>query len=146
MANRQVVPFHAEHLLQIQYRDEGRLETIATAAVKEMCGPAFTAIVDDEIIACAGVVIAWPGVGAAWAVLSPAVEKHGLWITRSVRRMLDVIIRGSNLHRLEMVVLADNERNYRWAHTLGFHLEDCGLALKYTAKQSAVFRFERITR
>lgn len=141
---RTVVPFKAEHLLQIQHRDEGWLETISTAAVKEMCGPAFTAIVNDEVIACAGVVIAWPGVGVAWAVLSPTIEKHGLWITRSVRRMLNVIIRGSYLHRVEMVVLANSERNYRWARALGFHVEDCGIAMAYTAKRSAVYRFERI--
>ena len=138
-----LVPFKAEHLLMLVHRDAGYLESARDAVDKERRGPAFTAIYDNRIIACSGVILLWPGVGAAWAVFTSDVVKHRIWVTRTIRRTLNDIIRVYKLHRVELVALEDNDVNIAWAQSLGFAREN-GCATAYTVNKKNVIRMELV--
>lgn len=106
-------------------------------------GPAFTAWVYDRPIGCAGVVLAWHGVGMAWMTVSDEIADHGLWLTRITRAFLRDIIRANQLHRLEAVALDDNVRNQHWLTVIGFTREG-GTAHQFLSDRRSVQRFELV--
>lgn len=144
MINPVLVPYKAAHLMSFEDRDKWTVNSWQIALGRET-GPAFTGMVDDQIIGCAGVMLPWPGMGIAWVTVSPvAVLYHGYWMTRSCRRVLNDVVRAFNLHRLEAVALADSDTNQRWLELLGFVRED-GRATAYLPDKRDVIRYERIT-
>jgi len=69
-----IVPYKPEHLLSMVLQPsqeylKGYITPEVAAAVSEH--DAFSAIVDDEVLGCAGVIKAWEGRGVAWTYLSP---------------------------------------------------------------------------
>jgi hypothetical protein len=140
MVNLKLIPFKAEHLAIFIHRDSDYMESVQNMLDKERRGPAFTAVCDDMIVGCAGVIIQWPGVGVAWAVFSQNIFKYPIWVTRNVRVALRDFIRAYQLHRVEMVVLP---QHVRWAEALGFSREN-GLARCYTVAQQDVIRYELV--
>lgn len=136
-----VIPFKATHLLSFVNRDTDMLVYMRDATRKELAGPAYTGVYNDKVIGCAGVMLLWPGVGEAWVALDKDIEKHGLWMTRVIKHIFRDIIVGCRLHRVEAVVLADNDRNLKWIRTLGFGREN-GTARQYTSDKKDVVRFE----
>ncbi len=144
MSEPHLIPFRAEHLVRFLNRDGPLDEQLWLLVQKESRGPAWTVMVDDRIIACGGVVIIWKGVGAAWIVFSETMPTHGLWMTRMTKRVLEDAVRIYNLHRLETMVEASNERYRRWVKVLGFTPEN-GVARAYTTDKKDTTRFERIT-
>lgn len=133
-----LIPFKAEHLIGLTNRDTN-IEPIDF--VQRENGPAFTAIVDGKIIGCCGIIIQWQGMGSAWAIFTDRVAMYPMFMTRMIRRGLRDIIKAYDLHRVELVALADNERNQRWAELLGFSPEN-GKAHKYTPTKRDVIRYE----
>ncbi len=125
------------------HRNAADEEEVWMAIQKEKRGPAFTAVADDRIFACAGVFILWRGVAVGWAVLSPEMPKYGIWLTRTIKRVLDDAIRVYKLHRLETMVEANNDQYRRWVKVLGFTPEN-GVARAYTADKKDNIRYERI--
>jgi len=123
-----VVPFRMIHLEQLN-----------APHGDNYAGPAFTAMVDDQPIACAGVILLWPGVGHAWVVVGD-IKGYGLWITRTVKHMLRDIIRGCDLHRVEAIVLADAKEHHKWVKLFGFEPE--GVAHEFTATRLDAVRYE----
>ena len=136
-----LVPFKADHLATLVNRDTAQRDPWTLAVEKQQSGPAMTGMLDDLVLGCAGVILPWPGMGLAWMVLGEKVGNHGIWMTKMVRRFLDDVIRCHSLHRLEAVVLADNERNQRWIERLGFTREN-GCARAYTQDQRDAIRYE----
>jgi len=114
------------------------------AIEREMKGPAFTAMVGEQVLGCAGIMVSWKGMGTAWVVLSDDAATHGVWITRMVRAFMGDIIKSLELRRVEAVVLADSPRNLRWIRYLGFTPEN-SIAQMYTQDGRDVVRFELIT-
>jgi len=135
-----VVPFRAEHMLAIVPREPFDDQTIDDAWRKEREGPAFTVIVNDKPIACAGVMLVRPGVGYAWTVFSHDFLNYRLYVTRSLRRALRDIVKGCALHRVEAQTLEDNYVNRKWLEHLGFEVE--GIAHDYTSDRRNVVRYE----
>lgn len=133
-----LVPFRAEHMLRITNRD-GR-QFVGTLVDIERRSVAYTAIKDGRIIGCAGITLMWEGVATAWTVMGPDAHKYMFWATKMTRRFIRDTIKAYNLHRLEMVALADNDRNRRWAKFLGFQEES--LARCYTSDQRDMIRYE----
>lgn len=140
-----LVPFRADHLLTVTNRDTARQESLKMMIEKEQNGPAFTGVLGETILGCAGIVIPWSGVGFAWMVLSENIGAHSFWMTRMVKRFLHDMVRCYSLHRLEAIVLAENERNQRWIERLGFSREN-GAARHYTSDRKDIIRYERIGR
>lgn len=102
---------------------------------------AYTAMVDGEIIACAGVVKLWPGVGEAWMMVSGVVEKYPVFFHRTVKRILNRIQEKYQLHRIQGTVRADFEKGHHWIETLGFRCE--GLQRMFGADRADHYRYAR---
>lgn len=127
-----LMPFRAEHILAFSHREPVGLDQwggVMQAVKKETMGPAFTATVGETYLGSAGIAILWAGVGEAWMILAPEVEKHGIWLTRTVRRVFEDIREAFNLRRVQATVRVDSPRNQRWIDLLGFKEE--GTMLKY---------------
>ena len=138
-----LIPFRAEHLLAFVNRD-GEANFARGALDKERRGPAFTAILDNRILGCAGVQLMWAGFGIAWAVFSKEMFDFPLWTTRTVRNCLRDIINAFELHRVEVVVLVDHNVNIAWATALGFRRENNGIARSYTPHRDDTIRYELV--
>ena len=118
-----IVPFEAAHLrlmmvqpAQVQtlgFVKESDLEMI------EKKTQAFTAIADDEILACAGVIEYYPGRGEGWSYLSANIKHHMVPVVRAIK----TYIQDSNVRRIEITVDADFEQGHRMAKLLGLELE-----------------------
>lgn len=137
-------PFRPSDLDALQNRDGEQGATKAMAHEQATGGPAFTAVVGDRVIGCAGIVLPWSGIGMAWMAIEPDLGERGLWLTRTVRRVLDDTQRACCLHRIEAVALADFEVNQRWLESLGFHVERDGRARQYLSGGQDVIRYERV--
>ena len=86
-------------------------------------GVAFTGVVDGEILACAGVVILWPGMGEAWALVTPRIKDHKFFFHRTTLQYLDLIAQENHLDRIQANVQKDFGAGHRWAMSLGFRPE-----------------------
>lgn len=117
-----VVPFRREHLREmvIQQRQQG-MESWLTEDIYDAMEAAssFTGTDGDEVLACAGVFEVTPGRALAWAYISDDVGRRMVYVTRAVRRYLDM----SPYRRIEMDVDCEFEAAHRWAELLGFTLE-----------------------
>lgn len=117
-----VVPYKPEHLVSMVLQPSQQyLQRYITPEVAESVAhhQAFSGLVGDEVVGCAGVIKVWEGRGIAWAYLSHRSGPHMVAITRAVKRFLDVC----GLRRVEMAVDLEFEDGHRWANMLGFRLE-----------------------
>ena len=122
MANPLLIPFEPFHLGKFINRDTGMSDDMSTAHIFSN-GPAYTAVVDDRIIGCAGVIILGYGIGVGWMTLSKEVEDHQFWLAKIVKKILRDIIRSFSLRQIESFILTDNDKNQLWAAFLGFQTE-----------------------
>lgn len=110
------------------------------AAQVEAMGRGYTGRLDDgTLCACAGIVVPWPGLGMAWAVVSPVGTRHPVGVHRAVLWGLHYLARDMGLRRVETTVRADFPRGRRWAQALGFQEES--LMPKYGADGSDHLRY-----
>lgn len=80
---------------------------------------AWTATLDGEVLACAGVVRGWQGFGIAWVVITPeARDRHALVLARMLMRHFPDALRG--LRRLEADVLEGQAVSEGLVERLGF--------------------------
>lgn len=143
MTSPRLIAFRPEHLLAFRNRDTWTPIAWSLAQEKASGPIAFTAVADEGILGCAGLMIPWPGVGLAWMDLAEAVCRYPVWMTRIVRQVLDDATRSYGLHRIEAVVRVDNVRNQRWIEALGFVREN-GCARAYTPDRVDGLRYERV--
>jgi len=116
-----VVPFEPEHVerLQLQYAQLSALDVLAKpgyAASLKKAGPAFSAMVDDEIIASLGVIPQWTNRAVAWGLVGEKANRHLLAVHRAVTRFLDM----TEYRRIETSVATQFAEGHRWARMLGF--------------------------
>ena len=115
-----IVPFDVAHLQRLEIQDAQCIpKDQFQEALAAPFGQAWTGMVDDVPMACAGLVNVWEGRAYAWALLG----KHsGPWMTKITK----AIKRGLNsapFNRIEMAVDSGFEAGQRWAVILGFKLE-----------------------
>lgn len=138
----QIVPFKAEHLfaLRLQPAQAAYLSefTPTYAHALEQVGGSFTALVDGQPIACAGLVEQWRGRALAWALLSQVGPHRFVRITRAVRRALEL----SSYTRIEAQVDAGFAEAITWAELLGFRAES--VMAKFTPEGRDAFMYVRI--
>jgi hypothetical protein len=123
MAERRVIPFHVEHYLEAT---KGIAVLGDPAKIGENLGgsgPAWTGMIGEAVGGCAGVMILNPGVGEAWAVLTPLGLAHMRFMHRAVRDGLKTIIAEHDLRRVQARVIADFYPGRLWAAHLGFKEE-----------------------
>lgn len=103
------------------------LEELALAYIAH--GPAFAALLDGQVAACAGVWINGSQ-GESWALVNHALARRvPLGLTRAVRRMLDRITRDFSLAQIICTVHPDNAMGARWAGACGFAATGEGVEL-----------------
>lgn len=108
-----------------------------TLAIKPESNRSFT------IIACAGIIELWPGVGEAWALVSALVEKYPLCFHRAIKHGLRNIQNAHHFHRIQLTVKVDSPTNYfNWVHILGFQWE--GLQRMFGPDRNDHYRYARI--
>lgn len=138
-----LVTYKAEHLLMLTHRDGEYEESIKSAIQKEY-GIAWTAMLEYEVIGCAGMLFTGTGIGSLWACFSPKIADHSFWIHRICKNYIRDLKRAYKLRRVEFVAIGDIARNNDWALALGFCREENGVARKFTAKGQDVVRYEWI--
>ena len=121
-------PYQPEDYLAITRREfdeitfKNRSNPDATA--RELAkGMAFTGVNEGGIIACGGVLPIWKGVGEAWAVTSPLVQKYPLVFAKTMRSKLIEIIIANSFERVQTIVDAEFRVSQRWLERMGFKYE-----------------------
>lgn len=110
-------PWHL-HWLTLQ-PTQAHLQAMLTDAHGEAiqkAGPAYSAFVGYDVIACAGIIQMWPGRAQVWSLLSDQMPLYARDIHRAVRNYL----RAYQVRRLECIVDPRHEAAVRWAEHLGF--------------------------
>lgn len=113
-----------------------RLEVYSSA------GPCYTLIVDEQMVASAGMVIHWPGMAELWAITTPLVEDYPLTFHRVVRDGLDKQITEHGLHRVECTVLTNHKVSVKWLTKMGFDIE--GIRRKYDPYKNDYFLMAKV--
>lgn len=88
-----VVKFSVEDAIRI-----GGIELADAARLNQISGPAYSAFLNDKLVACGGVRIV--GVGEAWALYSPEALKHKIKLLKHSRIWLDNMTRNESLWRI----------------------------------------------
>jgi hypothetical protein len=117
-----VVPFRAEHLARLGEQEEQAwaLPLLTPERAKSLeSTKAFTGMVDDEVLICAGVIRVWEGRYLAWAYPGPRARRR--W--KSIHRRVKEFLRDLDARRIEANVDCDFAAARRWAEALGFKVE-----------------------
>lgn len=135
----EIIKFVPEHLTMIdpqpwQKRPENAL------AMQDATGHAWTAMVNDKTMACAGVVELWPGRAFAWALIDKDAGRHMIGITRAVKNTLAWL----PYRRIEMAVIAGFDEGMRWAEMLGFKLETPEPMPLYFPGGESAYQFSKV--
>jgi hypothetical protein len=104
-------------------------------------GPAFTIVAGDEIMACGGVVKFWEGVGEAWMMGSPLIERYKISFAKRAARLLNWVANDLHLVRLQTVVDAEHTVARTWVERMGFINE--GTMKRYLAGRDFI-RYARL--
>lgn len=119
----EIVRFKAEHMKEIVEQESQRyLQKYITeehALLMEKQKYSYTAIIDNRIVACAGVVEYWKDRGEMWIILDQNCKKEFLKIHNAVKRFLHIC----PIKRIEAVVDYSFDAAHRWMDLLGFRLE-----------------------
>lgn len=132
MGNR-IEEFSVDHLKTINKDYLAALglrdDWMEKATAFRMFGPCYSAFNGDDLVACAGVNILWPGVGEAWMVSTPNIFANKKFLHKSVKDILQRIINNHSLFRVQATVLFGFEKGRIWVERLGFKRE--GVMKKY---------------
>ena len=79
-------------------------------------GQAFTGLVGDRVIGCAGCIEQWEGRAIAWALVSKDAGRHMV----SVHRAVAGFIAQAPWRRIETTVDSSFDAGHRWMELLGF--------------------------
>lgn len=83
-------------------------------------GPGYTILVDDEIIACAGIRIFWEGVGEVWAIMSNDSSKYLRLILEEFGKRLEFTIQELKMRWVQVSLNKNNEKGIHFAQHYGF--------------------------
>lgn len=135
-----IVPLEPSHLQAIRVQPAQAAEYAHADALASPTGMGWTALVDGEPVACAGLVEVWEGRAYAWAILSDNAGPYMLPLTREIRSKLDA----APFRRIEMAVDADFDAGARWAEMLGFRCETPAPMAAYLPNGRAAYLYARV--
>lgn len=78
---------------------------------------------DGEILAAGGVAVRWPGLGYAWALVSPLGRRYPTYVHRTIYWGLRDFAVLLKLRRVECEAHADFLDGHAWLERLGFEFE-----------------------
>jgi hypothetical protein len=125
MEKPQIIKFEIEHLKAIDWREDPDRAHVAhiedgIALMRTRPYTAFSGVAGGKLLGAAGVIDCGYGVGYAWVVVAPEIERHKLWFHRAVRQYLRAILRTNGYRRLQAEALKCSKRNREWLEVLGF--------------------------
>jgi RimJ/RimL family protein N-acetyltransferase len=119
--NLSVTDFAVEHLLTFQPNETQ--ESPESIAERSLGMLARSLVLDGDVVAAAGVLEKWPGVGEAWVWLDQDVVDHHAWsFARTVKYEL-LPIADKKFGRIWAPVDVGNEKAIRFIQWLEFELE-----------------------
>jgi hypothetical protein len=83
----------------------------------------LTLLRDKKPIAFVGLMTYWPGVAEVWSLTSEAVKECPLAFHKAVLGIIESHWESMGLHRMQMVVKAEDTDALRWANSLLFEPE-----------------------
>ena len=103
---------------------------------------AFTGLINDKVIAAAGMKRIWGNVAEGWFIAKNDVWNYPITIAKAVKQNIDYLATSNNIKRLQTAVRSDFGIGIRFAKWLGFTNE--GLMKYYGFDGSDHYRFARI--
>jgi RimJ/RimL family protein N-acetyltransferase len=103
---------------------------------------AFTGLINDKVIAAAGMKRIWGNVAEGWFIAKNDVWNYPITIAKAVKQNIDYLATSNNIKRLQTAVRTDFGIGIRFAKWLGFTNE--GLMKSYGFDGSDHYRFARI--
>jgi hypothetical protein len=126
-----LIPYKKEHgrfILANNFRDTEEWMTrnkYADAFLEgwEQVECSYTIIVDEKIVACAGVYVTILGTGEAWTLFSNDLYKYPKSIYKAIKEGLERVIEEKKLRRVQAQVGFDNSTAQSFIKHLGFTYE-----------------------
>jgi RimJ/RimL family protein N-acetyltransferase len=103
---------------------------------------AFTGLINDKVIAAAGMKRIWGNVAEGWFIAKNDVWNYPITIAKAVKQNIDYLATSNNIKRLQTAVRADFGIGIRFAKWLGFANE--GLMKSYGFDGADHYRMARI--
>ena len=103
---------------------------------------AFTGLINDKVIAAAGMKRIWGNVAEGWFIAKNDVWNYPITIAKAVKQNIDYLATSNNIKRLQTAVRSDFGIGIRFANWLGFTNE--GLMKSYGFDGSDHYRMSRI--
>lgn len=127
----ELVPFETEHAMSIIDRNkkEGKFLSSNGIDLNELMkawkdgGPAYTLIIDGEVVGSSGVVLMGWKRGEAWSLLSSLFYKYPKESYGAIKKNLEVIVKDKGLRRVQSLIKLDLESGPSWMKHLGFEYE-----------------------
>lgn len=95
------------------WRDEG--------AKLAAAGPCWSAVQDGQVLACAGLLLHWPGRAGAWCLIGDHFPRRGwVWLHKQVVAGLARTSAELGLRRIEAETLTGWQPGAMWLRKLGF--------------------------
>jgi len=144
----QLVGFMADHanaIIQGGLNDDRNMPPIQVSQfVEDMCNEnaSFTGVINDDLVACAGVYPVWDGLGEAWFLASHRIFENPITVSRAVRRGLEKIMDENNYHRVQAHVNGEWSNARRWAKLMG--MEEEGVMKKFSPDKKDFIRFAKV--
>lgn len=77
-------------------------------------------LLDGRCLGILGIYSPVKGLGRCWAILSEEIKRHGIFLFRSVKQMIDKIFSFGVITKMESDILVGNKKLQRWITKLGF--------------------------
>ena len=103
---------------------------------------AFTGLINDKVIAAAGMKRIWGDVAEGWFIAKNDVWNYPITIAKAVKQNIDYLATSNRIKRLQTAVRADFGIGIRFAKWLGFTNE--GLMKSYGFDGADHYRMSRI--
>lgn len=129
-----------QHLKMIQVTDD--LINFDTAMVANMMDPnkdIVSLIVEDKVIAIAGINHLRLGVCEAWIIRGVGIDDHKFDFFKTIKRLIDFTISTMDVHRFEIAIENSWEKGHKWAKTLGLKFEHVCRSYDYMKRDHAIY-------
>jgi len=143
-----VIPYKANHgkiIMASQLNhviSQLEIDFIKESSNLEEKDMAFTCIINDEVIASAGIKKIWGQMGEGWVLATNKIYQHPLAIAKAIKQNFEYVAKSNNIKRVQTAVRADYGIGIRFAKWLG--LKNEGLMKHYGLDGSDNYRFARI--
>lgn len=121
--DKRIIPFEPEHVIGLGTLSVDEIvPALRLASQFYRRGPAFTAVIGDRVIACAGMACQ-DGAGEVWMIGTTEIERYPIWLTKNMRGYLADVKKMLSLHRIQAIIKTSDKRSLRFIEWLGFTRE-----------------------